>query len=299
MEYAVELESVTKRFGSVVAVDDISLRVPSGSTYGILGPNGAGKTTTIRMIAGIFGPDEGRLSVLGAHSGIEVRPRIGYLPEEKGLYKKMQAIDLLMHFGGLKGLSSADARSRATSLMRQFGLGDYLYRKCEALSKGMQQKLQVLLTVLHEPELLILDEPFSGLDPVNVEMMRDLVLDQQRAGRTVLFSTHIMETAEKMCDHVCLFHKGRKVLDGTLADVKSAHAGGIILEFDGDGAYLHSLPEVARVNDYAHHAEVFLRDSIAPQELLKKAMERLTIRRFEVAQPSLHEIFVRTVKEPT
>lgn len=297
--YAVSLQSVTKRFGDFVAVDAISLSVPSGSIYGILGPNGAGKTTSIRMISGIFAPDAGSVSVLGAGSGVEVRQRIGYLPEEKGLYKKMYAVDLLAYFGSLKGLSMADARQRGQALMERYGLGEYLRKKCEALSKGMQQKLQVLMTVLHEPELLILDEPFSGLDPVNIEMMRDLILEQRQAGRTILFSTHIMDTAEKMCDHVCLFHRGRKVLDGTLADVKSRFSGGIILEFDGDGSFLHGLPEVARVNDYTRHAEVFLRDSSSPQDLLRKVMERVTVRRFEVAQPSLHEIFVRTVKEPT
>ena len=295
--HAVELRNVTKRYGDIVAANEISLAVPHGAIYGILGPNGAGKTTCIRMIAGIFGPDEGSLSVLGAPNGMAVRHRIGYLPEEKGLYKKMRTVELLTYFGTLKGMAASAARQRAAALMTRYGLSANIASKCEALSKGMQQKVQLLMTVMHEPELLILDEPFSGLDPVNVEMMRDLILEQRSAGRTVLFSTHIMETAEKMCDHVCLFHKGRKVLDGLLADVKAAHAGGIILEFDGDGSFLHTLPEVERVNDYTRHAEVFLKDSIPPQVILKKAMEHVTVRRFEVAQPSLHEIFIRTVKE--
>lgn len=296
---AVEIRAVTKRFGNFVAVNDLSLSVPAGSIYGILGPNGAGKTSTIRMLCGIFAPDAGGLSVLGKPTALEVRSRVGYLPEEKGLYKKMTAIDLMVYFGGLKGLSTSDARKRGKALLERYGLGADGNKKAEALSKGMHQKLQLLLTVLHEPELLILDEPFSGLDPVNQETMRDLIMDQRRAGRTILFSTHIMESAEKMCDHVCLFHKGRKVLDGTVSGVKAGFSGGIILEYDGDGSFLADLPEVARVNDSTRHAEIFLKDSIPPQVILKKALERLTIRKFEVAQPSLHEIFVRTVKEPS
>src|SRR5215475_13842589 len=192
--YAVQMAGVTKRFGDVVAVNDISLAVPVGSIYGILGQNGAGKTTSLRMISGIFAPDEGQLAVLGAANAIEVRTRTAYLPEEKGLYKKMRTIDLLVYFGCLKGLSPSIARQRGEQLMREYDLGGHINRKCESLSKGMQQKLQILMSVLHEPELLILDEPFSGLDPVNVEMIRDLIQKQPAAGRTVLFSTHSMET---------------------------------------------------------------------------------------------------------
>jgi len=294
---AVEIRAVTKRFGDFVAVNDISLNVPAGSIYGILGPNGAGKTTTIRMICGIFGPDRGSVQVLGAPSALSVRNRVGYLPEEKGLYKKMTALDLLTYFGGLKGVAPAEARRRGKALMERYGLGEHVNKKAEAMSKGMHQKLQLLVTVLHEPELLILDEPFSGLDPVNHDTMRDLILDQRRAGRTILFSTHNMESAEKMCDHVCLFNRGQKVLDGTMSGVKANHSGGVILEYDGDAGFLQELPEVDRVNDSTRYAEVFLKDSIPPHALLKKAMERLTIRRFEISQPSLHEIFVRTVKE--
>lgn len=294
---AIEVQNVTKRFGEFVAVDDVSLRVPAGTIYGILGPNGAGKTTTLRMICGIFRPDTGAVNVLGAPDASAVRTRVGYLPEEKGLYKKMRTLDLLSYFGTLKGLSGGEARRRGDALMIKYGLAGQRMNKCETLSKGMQQKLQLLMTVMHDPELMILDEPFSGLDPVNVEMMRDLILDQKRAGRTILFSTHAMESAEKMCDFVCLFHRGRVVLDGPLAEVKASQRSGVLLEFDGDGSFLHSLPQVERVNEYTRHAEVFLRDSYSPQDLLRLAMDRVVVRRFEVAQPSLHEIFVRTVKE--
>ncbi|MEE8169150.1 MAG: DUF4162 domain-containing protein, partial [Phycisphaerae bacterium] len=253
--------------------------------------------TIIRMIAGIFGSDAGRVSVLGAPSGIDVRRRVGYLPEEKGLYKKMTALDLLTYFARLKGVAVADARQRGAALMQRYGLGDRVNARAETFSKGMQQKLQLLMTILHEPELLILDEPFSGLDPVNMEMMRDMILEQKQAGRTILFSTHIMEQAEKMCDHVCLIHKSRKILDGPLAEVKDAHSGGIILEYDGDGSFLNDLPNVSRVNNYARYAEIFLRDSAPPQELLRLIVDRLSVRKFEIAQPSLHEIFVRNVKD--
>ena len=192
MEHALVLEGVTKRFGKHTAVDGISLRIPTGSIYGFLGPNGAGKTTTLRMVMSIFYPDAGRISVLGHPRAEEIKDRLGYLPEEKGLYKKMRTAELVAYFGRLKGLDADTAKQRARQLLTRYGLGDWLDKRCETMSKGMGQKVQLLGTIIHEPELLILDEPFSGLDPVNTELMRDTILEQKRLGRTVIFSTHQM-----------------------------------------------------------------------------------------------------------
>ncbi|MBI4585040.1 MAG: ATP-binding cassette domain-containing protein [Planctomycetes bacterium] len=295
MANALTLEHVTKRFGAVTAVEDLSLEVPSGCIYGFLGPNGAGKTTTIRMALGILYPDSGSLRVLGEESPEAVKDRLGYLPEEKGLYKKMKAAELLAYFGRLKGMDSRRARARALELLERFGLGDCLERRCEALSKGMGQKVQLAATLIHEPELLILDEPFSGLDPVNVELMREEVLEVKRRGRTIIFSTHIMEQAEQICDFVLLIDKGRKLLDGKLADIKAGSAKGIVLDYEGDGAALRDLPGVARLNDAGQRAEIFLSDGTEPQEILQRLVGRVKIRRFDTREASLHEIFVRAV----
>ena len=294
-ERALVLEGVTKRFGDFTSVDNLSLAIPRGSIYGFLGPNGAGKTTTIRMVMSIIYPDEGRLSVLGHPNAEEVKDRLGYLPEEKGLYKKMRTAEIIAYFGRLKGLDGPTAKQRAMTLLERYGLGEWTETKCEALSKGMGQKVQILATIAHEPELVILDEPFSGLDPVNVELMRNIILDMKREGRTVIFSTHVMEQAEQICDFIFLINKGKKVLDGTLAEVKSGHGGGIQIDYDGDGAFLGSLPGVQRVNDAGKTAELFLEDGVDPQSILKAAVERLTVRRFDLREPSLHEIFVRSV----
>ena len=295
MEHALTLDGVTKRFGTTRAVDGVSLEIPQGTIYGFLGQNGAGKTTTIRMIMSILYPDEGRVRVLGQDNAEAVKDRLGYLPEEKGLYKKMKAGEILAYFGRLKGMSKAGAKKRARELLERFGLGEWTHEKCEALSKGMGQKVQVLGTLIHDPELVILDEPFSGLDPVNVELMRDLILDMKKGGRTVIFSTHVMEQAEKICDSIFLIHKGKKVLDGPLAEVKSSGDHGIQLEYDGDGRVLRELPGVARLNDSGKHAEIFLKEGADPQEILARLVGRLTVRRFDLREPSLHEVFVRTV----
>jgi ABC-2 type transport system ATP-binding protein len=292
---ALVLEGVTKRFGKQVAVDAVSLRIPQGTIYGFLGPNGAGKTTTIRMIMSILYPDEGTIRILGQPNAESVRDRLGYLPEEKGLYKKMTAVEILTYFGRLKGLSAGDAKQRARSLLQDYGLGEHLDKRCEALSKGMGQKVQILGTIIHEPELVILDEPFSGLDPVNVEVMRDLILSMKREGRTVIFSTHVMPQAEQICDSILLIHRGRKVLDGSLAQVKSAGDRGIQIDYDGDGALLRELAGVARINDSGKQAEIFLEEGIDPQAILAQLVGRLAIRRFDLREPSLHEVFVRAV----
>jgi len=297
MKNALALDGVTKRFGDVSAVTDVSVDVPYGSIYGFLGPNGAGKTTTIRMIMSILYPDAGSITVLGAPSPEMIKDRLGYLPEEKGLYKKMKTGEMLAYFGKLKGMPSREARSKAAELLDQFGLGDWADKKCEALSKGMGQKVQILGTLIHNPELVILDEPFAGLDPVNVEVVRDLILQLKRGGRTVIFSTHVMEQAEQICDYIFLINRGRKVLDGPLAEVRSSGDQGIVVDYDGDGSVFHRLPGVLRVNDAGKTAELFLKEGTKPQEILRQLVDTVTIRRFDMREPSLHEIFIRAVGE--
>jgi ABC-2 type transport system ATP-binding protein len=273
----------------------VSLNVPRGSIHGFLGPNGAGKTTTIRMVMSILYPDEGTIRVLGNANPESVKDRLGYLPEEKGLYKKMKAAEIVAYFGRLKGLDRATARRRAVELLERHGLGEWQDRKCEALSKGMGQKVQILATLIHEPELVILDEPFSGLDPVNTELVRELILEMKRQGRTIIFSTHVMEQAEQICDHILLIHRGRKVLDGTLGQIRGTGEQALVIEYEGDGAVIRQLAGVRRINDAGKRAELFLDEGTDPQQLLARLVGRVRIRRFDLREPSLHEIFVRAV----
>jgi len=296
MKEAVVLEGVSKRFGDTQAVDDLSLEVPAGAIYGFLGPNGAGKTTILRMIIGIFYPDAGRISVLGHSDPAHAKERLGYLPEERGLYEKMRVLDLVAYFGVLKGMGSREARQTAEAMLREYGLGDWCQAKCQALSKGMAQKAQILATILHQPDLIILDEPFSGLDPVNRDLMRDVILELKGQGRSIIFSTHIMEQAEQVCDYVLLIDRGRKVLDGALSEVKANSGRAIRLDYDGDGSGLSHLPGVARVNDAGKQAELFLAEGADPQAVLSGLVAAGTrVRRFDLTELSLHEIFIRSV----
>lgn len=297
MDHALSLRGVTKRFGSFTAVDDLSLEVPKGCIYGFLGQNGAGKTTTIRMVMSIFHPDAGTISVLGHPDAQQVKDRLGYLPEEKGLYKKMKTAEIVAYFGKLKGMDRSTANEKARELLTRYGLGDWLDKKCEAMSKGMGQKVQVLGAIIHEPELVILDEPFSGLDPVNRDTMRDIILDMKRQGRTVIFSTHGMEQAEQLCDFVMMIHKSRLQFAGTLTEVKKGKDLGIQLDYDGDGSALQQLPGALRVNDNGKHAEIFLRPGADAQQALRWLVDKVTVKRFDYREPSLHEVFVRTVED--
>jgi ABC-2 type transport system ATP-binding protein len=247
------------------------------------------------MVMSIFYPDAGRIRVLGNGNPEAVKDRLGYLPEERGLYKKMRASEILAYFGRLKGMPAGEARSRARRMLGEFGLGDWVDKKNETLSKGMSQKVQILGTMIHDPELVILDEPFSGLDPVNVELVRNLILDVKRQGRTVIFSTHVMEQAEMICDGIVLINEGRKVLDGTLREVRQSGEQAIVIDYDGDGGELWRLPGVTRVNDAGKTAELFLAEGADPQQLLRLMVDRLEIRRFDMREPSLHEVFVRAV----
>ena len=291
----VSLDQVSKHFAKVTAVDRLSFEIPQGSIFGLLGPNGAGKTTSIRMVVGILRPDEGTLRIFGAADPSLSKSRLGYLPEDKGLYKKMRVQELVAYFGRLKGLTRVDARRRAADLLRQFELGDWCQEKCESLSKGMGQKVQIAATLIHEPELVVLDEPFSGLDPVNVELIRETILAVKKSGRSVILSTHIMEQAEQICDELVLINHGTKVLEGTLGELKRSIGRTISLDYDGDGSILQNLAGVQRVNDAGKHAELTLDADTDPQQLLAALVGRLTIRRFDTQEASLHEIFVRTV----
>jgi ABC-2 type transport system ATP-binding protein len=298
----VALDGVVKRFSGHVAVDRLSLNVPPGVIYGLLGPNGAGKTTTIRMIMNVFVPDEGRISLFGGRgTGHDHSARIGFLPEERGLYPKMRVLDVLVFLAETKGVDRRTARAQAGEWLERLGLGDWRLRKVNELSKGMQQKVQFISTVLHDPDLLIMDEAFSGLDPVNAEMLRNTVLDLRRRGKTILFSTHIMEQAEKLCDHVCIIARGRKVADGALAELKQGHGGRhVSVAFDGEvGGAAQVFADrrlVAKVQDFGQYAELELAGNADAQDILRGLVSsgaRLT--RFEIVAPSLHKIFVDLV----
>lgn len=289
---AVTLRDVTKTYGAHVAVDGVSLSVPEGSIYGFIGPNGSGKTTTLRMILRIIEPDRGEIVVLGRGGARAANDEIGYLPEERGLYRKMKVRDLLAYYGSLKGLSRADAAAAGLRWLERLGLGEWAGKKVEALSKGMAQKVQFIATVLHAPKLLVLDEPFSGLDPVNLEALREAFLSLNRAGTTVIFSTHDMEMAERMCDSIFMIFRGKKVLDGPVRAIASRYGADTLrLRIDGGRALLDGHACVGRVSDMGQYMEVRLAGE--PQELLGWLVARTRVHHFEVAQPSLHDIFVR------
>jgi ABC-2 type transport system ATP-binding protein len=301
-DIVVKVEGVTKRFAGHTAVEGLSIDVPKGGIFGLLGPNGAGKSTTIRMIMNIISPDEGRISVFNSGAASrDLSARIGFLPEERGLYKKMRVLDHLIFLGEAKGVSRARSRERATSWLERLGLVDWAQRKVEDLSKGMQQKVQFISALLHDPELLILDEPFSGLDPVNSQVMKDVVVEAARHGRTILFSTHIMEQAERMCDHVVIIARGRKVVDGSLAEVKRDFGGRhIALTFTRNAeraARILADPTlVAKSDDYGASAEVQLAAGGDPDRLLRALIqEDVGLARFEVVEPSLQAIFIAKV----
>jgi ABC-2 type transport system ATP-binding protein len=296
MSAVIELKDVVKRYGDFAAVDHLSLAVPAGVVYGFLGPNGAGKTSTIRMLLRILLPDEGTIRILGDDLSDVNLDRVGYLPEERGLYKKMRLLDLLAFFGEVRGLARREAKRRAGEWLDRLSLGDRALRPVEDLSKGMQQKVQFIATIIHEPELLILDEPFSGLDPVNAGVLKDIILEYHRRGHTIVFSTHQMDTVEKLCDRICLINRGKVVLEGTLAGVKKQYgANGINLRVEGDSAFLRALPEVASVQDHGNELFLRLHEGADPSRVLDAARARVLVTRYELAEPSIHDIFIEQV----
>jgi ABC-2 type transport system ATP-binding protein len=302
-----EVRGVTKLFGDFRVVDDVSFSLPAGSIYGFLGPNGAGKTTTLRMILEIIKPTSGSISVLGHASALAVRQRIGYLPEEKGLYKKMKCWAVIAYFATLKGLSRKAAKLRAFELLERYGLKDFAAKPTEALSKGMGQKVQMLASIAHDPEFVILDEPFSGLDPVNQQVMEEIIRDMARRNRTVLFSTHVMQHAERLCDRILLLAKGRKIFDGTVAEAKRIIPRRVRIETEDDIGPLRELGEVifvrplepvngGRPPNSAAHWELEVRENADPQAILQACFSRrIRLRSFNQSDPTLHEVFVRLV----
>lgn len=298
MEPIVCVKAVTKRFGDVTAVRELSLDVAPGTIYGLLGPNGAGKTTTLRMILGIFLPDEGTISVFNGQGIENAKSRIGYLPEERGLYRKMKVGDVLRFFCEIKGVDKTTSVRRVDYWLEKVGLADWKDKKVEELSRGMQQKVQFIATVIHEPDLLILDEPFSGMDPVNTAQMKDIVVEQKNAGRTIILSTHIMEQAEKLCDEICLINKGRAVLKGPLAEIKRGYGtDSVHIQYSGDGSFIKQMPGVKSVDDYGNYIELKLSRDADASALLREICTKVAVTRFEVVEPSLNRIFIEKVSQ--
>jgi ABC-2 type transport system ATP-binding protein len=296
MATALALRNVVKAFGTFRAVDDVTLDVPSGEIFGLLGPNGAGKSTTIRMVMDIIRPDSGSIEVNGKSTAAHARNLIGYLPEERGLYKKMKVLDVLEFQGSLKGASPKDARVEAKEWLEKLEIGTWADKKVEELSKGMQQKIQFAAAVLGKPPILILDEPFSGMDPVNQNLFKDRILELNRGGTTIVFSTHQMETAERLCKSIALINKGQLVLSGPLSKVKEGFGkNSVLLEYDGDGAFLGALPGVARVDGYGSYSEIRLEAGADPQTVFQAVAGRLRVKKFEIVSPTLHNIFIEKV----
>jgi ABC-2 type transport system ATP-binding protein len=292
---AVRLENVTKTFGALVAVDDLSLEVPAGTIYGFIGPNGSGKTTTLRMIVHILHPDRGTITVLGQRTAVAANDRVGYLPEERGLYRQMKVRDLLHFYAALKGMRRPGPA--VTAWLERMDLAAWADKKVQTLSKGMSQKVQFIATVVTQPRLVLLDEPFSGLDPVNAEVLRAAVLQLKRDGATVIFSTHDMAIAEKMCDFIFMIYRGKKVLDGTLESIQEAYGSDTVrVRLENGSASWDGLPGVEAVRDLGHWQELRLGDGADTQRLLTELLRRGQVQHFEVARPSLHDIFVRIAR---
>jgi len=296
MANTLELRNVSKSYDKFVAVDNLSLEIGKGSVFGLLGPNGAGKTSSIRMMMGITMPDSGDVIVFGEKFRREHLDRIGYLPEERGLYKKMKLLDQVVFLAQLKGVAEADARKRAKQWFERLELTTWMEKKTEELSKGMQQKVQFIASILHDPEFLILDEPFSGLDPANADVLKDILIEQRKAGKTILFSTHRMDQVEKLCDAICLIDHGRAVLQGELRAVKARFGRNHVqIEYEGDGDFLETAPMVQSFHNFGNYAEIELKPGTDAQELLKVVAARARVNRFELAEPTLEKIFIDTV----
>lgn len=293
------LDRVTKKFGDFTAVDNLSLEVRPGRIYGLLGPNGAGKTTTIRMIVNITVPDFGHIELFGRRTAFELQDRIGYLPEERGLYKKMKIADQLRFFAELKNVRSREIEERIDKWLARLKLSEWKNKKAMELSKGMQQKVQFITSILHEPDLLILDEPFSGLDPVNVELMKDIVLDLKSFGRTIIFSTHQMELAEKICDDICLINRSRKILEGSLREIKqSFRQNSVALRIEGGDGVLDDRALISMLKHHSDEVEVLLAPGVSSQELLRRLVAAgASVSKFEMIEPRLHDIFIQKVSE--
>ena len=293
------IDHISKSFGEFTAVSELSLAVYPGRVYGLLGPNGAGKTTTIRMIVNITAPDSGRIEVFGQQITPELQDRIGYLPEERGLYKKMKVGDQIKYFAALKNINGKEADQRADRWLDRLKLVEWKNKKASELSKGMQQKIQFINAIIHEPDLLILDEPFSGLDPVNVEVLKEVILELKVSGKTIIFSTHQMEVAEKICDDICLINRSRKILEGSIREVKRGFSrNAVALRLQGGESVLENASLISKTQRHSDGLEVLLAEGATSQTLLKELLAAgATIERFEMIEPSLHDIFIEKVTE--
>ncbi len=294
----IEVDRVTKAFGKFKAVDDLSLTVPSGTIFGLLGPNGAGKTTTIRMIMDITAPDSGSIRVLGAPASRSSLARVGYLPEERGLYRRMRVIDHLLFLAAIKEVDAETAKKRIERWLDAMELRPWLKKKVEELSKGMQQKIQFIATIVHDPEILILDEPFSGLDPINVNLIRSFLAEFRAKGKTIVFSTHVLEQAEKLCDHICLITKSKKVLDGDLKALKRAFAGNVMrVSTDASADAIRAIPGVVSVSAVNGGFHVALSDGAEARAVVQRLFEKHRVDAFSEKEPELEEIYLKAVAD--
>lgn len=292
----IDVQAVTKQFGNRTVVDGISFQAAAGEIFGLIGPNGAGKTTTIRMIMNILAPDSGSILIGSSPLREQDKERIGYLPEERGLYPKVTVEDMLLYLATLKGRSPADIRPRIHTLLEQFDLYDWRDKKIEELSKGMSQKVQFIGSIIHDPEIVIFDEPFSGLDPVSADMLLEMILEMGSRNKTILFSTHLMEHAEKICNRIFLINHGKEVVSGRTESIKEQFGKRtIIVEYDGDGEFIRDLSFVENITRYPRWIEVELTEGTPPDELLKEITGTVSVKRYELTTPSLHSIFVRLV----
>lgn len=297
-DHIVVLEKLVKDFDGKRAVDNVSLRLSKGEILGLLGPNGAGKTTTIRMIMNIIAPDSGNIRILGEKFSEKIKDRIGYLPEERGLYRKLKVLETLSFFGELKGMKRDEIKKNGNKLLKKFDLESYRNKKVEELSKGMAQKLQFIITIMHSPEFLILDEPFAGLDPVNIEIVKDIILEKKREGVTIIFSTHLMEYAEKIVDSVVMINKGKKVLDGPLSEIKSMYGTKFLkVNYNGNSKFVSSLKYVKNVRDYGKEMEIELQGNNNKDRLLKDLINKLSVNSFQTTEPSLSNIFIKRLAQ--
>jgi len=291
-----EIKNIYKRFGDVTAVNDLSFNLDAGNVFGFLGPNGAGKTTTIRMIMNIIVPDSGSISVMGNSKISEINNTIGYLPEERGIYRKMKVKEVLLFLSKLKEMRHNEASKAIDYWLDRMSLGEWKKKKVEELSKGMQQKLQFIATIMFDPSLIIFDEPFMGLDPINVNIIKDVIMEMKRKGKTIIFSTHSMDSAEKLCDRILLINNGKEVLSGKLSEVKQRFGTkNIHLNYEGDDAYLRESELVEKFDDFGNFIEIQMKPDADPQELLKQVSSRYRVSKFEIVEPSLNDIFIQAV----
>jgi ABC-2 type transport system ATP-binding protein len=292
----IELKKVRKSYDQFVAVNDLSFNIEQGGVFGLLGPNGAGKTSTIRMMIGITVPDSGQINLFGKPFERKSLNKVGYLPEERGLYKKMKIIEQLIFLGELHGMQAGAARQKAIEWCKRLEIDAWIQKKVEELSKGMQQKIQFIAALLHDPDFIIMDEPFFGLDPVNATLLKDVMLDLKKQGKTILFSTHRMDQVEKLCDSICLINKGNAVLQGELKTIKAGYGkNNVQIEYEGNGDFLEKNPLVSACNNYGNYAEVKLAPGADAQQLLRMVAEHSRVNRFELMEPSLEEFFINTV----